>query len=148
MLVVYMKVRHWANTLQVLGICFFALGFISTVGIIGHWHFGQNVPWLFVAYAAMNILLGAGFFARERWLLVAVGLNVVAYAVLYLLLWVRGGEIDLVHVAVSTAVAGGVWGLVYLNRQRLVATRSRMVGAGFFIIWILVYVYTFTSIVI
>lgn len=144
----HMRVRLWANTLPVLGIFFFVLGFVSTVGVIGHWHFGQDIPWLFVAYAAMNIFLGIGFFARERWLLPAVGLNATAYSALYLGLWMWGGDIDLVRLAVSTAVAGGVWWLVYLQRQYLVDTRLHLVSAVFFTLWILVYSHTFLQVIV
>ncbi|MBI2004570.1 hypothetical protein HYS79_00195 [Patescibacteria group bacterium] len=144
-----MKVRPWTYTLPVLSVCFLILGFISIVGIIGHWHFGQDIPWLFAAYAAMNLLLGVGFWKRERWVLTAVGLNWAAYTTLYFGLWVWGGDVNLMRVTVSTAVAGGIWGLVYLHRRYLVDTRLQIVGAAFFIIWIFVYSLTlFTSIVL
>lgn len=140
-----MKFRPSPLTFEILSVLFFVLGFISSVGVIAHWHFDHTIPWLFVAYAAMNILLGVGFWSRERWLLTAVALNCIGYTALYVGAWVMGGDVDITAVAVSTAVAGSIWGLVYLHRRHLVGSPAGIVSTSFFLIWLLTYSYSFAN---
>ncbi len=142
-----MNIRSGDTVLKALATIFLALGFISIVGVIGHWHFDHTIPWLFVGYAAMNILLGIGFWRRERWLLAAIALNGIAYGVLYIGAWLWGADIAIENVVVSSAVAGGVWWLVYLHQRHLGGTASTLAGTSFFLIWILTYGYMLATII-
>ncbi len=142
-----MRVVYSPRVFAVLSLCFFFIGFVSVVGVIAHWQFDSTVEWLFVAYATMNILLGVGFWLRERWLLIAVALNCLAYSVLYIGWWASGGDVNVSRIAMSVAIAGGVWWLVHLNRRHLIGPSRSIVGTAFFLIWILTYSYTFTNII-
>ena len=128
------------------GVAFFLIGFITLLGVVGHLQVAGDIPWLLIAYAGMNFLLGFGFYMCEKWILPLLGLNLAGYTLLYAIVLLTGGFADLSYMSVHILVAGTLWGLVYGMRRSLADTRwGRLQGAVFFVLWASTYVYSFVS---
>jgi len=126
-------------------ITFFLIGFVTLLGVVGHLQVTEDIPWLLVAYAGMNFLLGFGFWMREKWLLPLLGLNLAGYTILHLATLVSGDPF-VIRMGVNIALALTVWGLVYGMRRSLADTRwGRLQGAVFLVLWASTYVYSFVS---
>lgn len=141
-----MKTLIGRNSFTFVGLSFIAIGFITFLSVVGHFRTVGDIPWIFLAYASMDILLGIGFCMREKWLLPLLTLNLGGYAALHIATLLFGSSPDIVHMGVNILTAGALCGVVYIARGQLVETQwGRLQAAAFVFLWALAYVSAWTS---
>ena len=129
-----------------IGLFLIAIGCITLLSSVGHYRILGTIPWLFLDYALMDILLGLGFYMREKWILPLLALNFGGYTLLNAVNLIYGPSPDLIHIGVNILAAGLLCGVVYIARDQLVETRwGSLQAVAFILLWALAYVSVATA---
>jgi hypothetical protein len=131
-------VAHHSKKLFIAaGAVFFAIGFVTLLGSANDYKISGSIPWLFLSYAFMDMLLGLGFWRAERWLLYCLGLNAAGYITLDVLSFLLGSKVSMLPLTVNILLSAGIWALLYKARHTLTENPwSRLEAAVFLFLWL------------
>ncbi len=79
--------RFWTKTIDAIfilaGIIFLILALISTLNVALGWNADGNFYWLGLVYAALNSLVAYGLLTKQKWVLLAFGLNCLGTLIIF-----------------------------------------------------------------
>lgn len=141
-----MRAPKTSLILTVCGLVLLAIGFITLLSAVGHFRALGTVPWLLLAYAGMDFILGAGFCMQEKWILPLLGLNLCGYAFLHLVSLLLALPAHPLYMGVNILLAAALWGVVYRLKPHLVETGwGRVEVVAFALLWAFTYIAVFFS---
>lgn len=130
-----MRVSH-ALVYRVLGGVFLFLGAYTLLNAAVAWRAAGVILWPAVAYAVLDLLLGWGLWERQRWLVLALAVNLAGMAAL-----------AAVRLTLMPASIYGLFGLaldaflfwyVYATRKTLGRNGHAWVAPLFYLVWIII----------